>query len=370
MWGQVAAEKSFAQVFLERLGVLFYIVKPFDPDTPVSSGEEAESPDFIQQAIPFFILLCLVEGIVGAVWRGKSVYRWNDLVCSYGLGLLQTVVSFFVKLIQVPLYVWIYENIRLVSFDRGDEQTKSVGEIWGLWLWTIFLVDFLYYWFHRCSHEFQGMWAAHSVHHSGETLNLSTALRQGAYQPVLGVPFALVCALLGIPPSMYCIHGSLNTLVQFWIHTELVWRLPFGLEYVLNSASHHRLHHHYPGNCNYGGFLIVFDRVFGTFVAELKQEDDYGLAEQMTTLNPVLVNVRQFEKFRRRVKGRFFARRARHPWLYFSLGDLFKPLPPPLRTLPLRVGGKSSMGGAGSWTQKRVSTQQKVLVKGGRRRRR
>merc|ERR1712072_275976 len=125
-------------------------------------------------------------------------------------------------------------------------------------------------------------------------------------------------AVLGVTPKMFIIHKALNTVSQFWFHTETISRLPFGLEYVLNTASHHRLHHHYPGNCNYGGFLIIFDRMFGTFEAETKFHQNYGLAEQAQTCDPVAMNVSVIKKMLRIPKSnifkQFFTRRAKHDW--------------------------------------------------------
>merc|ERR1719203_1558225 len=136
---------------------------------------------------------------------------------------------------------------------------------------------------------------------------------------------------------MNAVHASLNALSQFWIHTEIIFRLPCGLEYVLNSASHHRLHHEYPGNCNYAGLLIIWDRLFGTFVAEGELEQialehghrNYGLAEQVESFNPLVVNLRGFQRVLQTPKrgAAFFSRRAKHQWLYFSIADLLRPIP-------------------------------------------
>ena len=128
--------------------------------------------------------------------------------------------------------------------------------------------DLGYYWYHRTLHEFHLLWSAHSVHHSGEDYNIATGLRQGVLQPLFVWPFYLPCAFLGIHPHTFAAHAQLNTLYMLWIHTDIVNRLPWPLEHILNSPMAHRMHHRPPGNCNYGGLLIVWDRVFGTYQAE------------------------------------------------------------------------------------------------------
>ena len=112
------------------------------------------------------------------------------------------------------------------------------------WAWVACYVghDFLYYWFHRASHEVNVGWAAHVVHHQSEEYNLAVALRQGALQPAVSWVFYLPLAVLGFPPAMFLAVSSIDTLYQFWIHTRLVGRLG-PLEWVLNTPSHHRVHH-------------------------------------------------------------------------------------------------------------------------------
>jgi alkylglycerol monooxygenase len=158
------------------------------------------------------------------------------------------------------------------------------------------LKDCAYYWNHRILHEYHTLWASHSVHHSGEDYNLSTGLRQGAIQHILSIPFVLPMALLGFPPQAYAAHAQLNTMYQFWVHTDLINRLPFGLEYLMNSPSAHRMHHRPPGNCNYAGVFIIWDRMFGTYVPEKVRQDYYGLAQQPNTFDPVKLNLQHYQK--------------------------------------------------------------------------
>jgi len=135
------------------------------------------------------------------------------------------------------------------------------------WVVMFVVVDFCYYWFHRLAHEWNWSWASHSVHHSSEEYNLSTALRQGTFQPLCSWLFFLPLALIGFSPRLFSIHVQFNTLYQFWIHTKLLPKLGW-LEYIINTPSQHRVHHGRNPYCidkNYAGTLCIWDRMFGTF---------------------------------------------------------------------------------------------------------
>jgi sterol desaturase/sphingolipid hydroxylase (fatty acid hydroxylase superfamily) len=150
--------------------------------------------------------------------------------------------------------------------------------------------DFLYYWDHRWMHEVRLLWGNHVTHHSSERYNLSTALRQ-PWSPFLTFWVFAPMPLLGIPASATAKAGQLNLLYQYWIHTEVVDRLPAPLEKVLNTPSHHRVHHganpQYLDK-NYGGILIIWDRMFGTFEPELRRIK-YGLTKNIDTYNPLRI---------------------------------------------------------------------------------
>ena len=150
--------------------------------------------------------------------------------------------------------------------------------------------DFIYYWNHRLSHESRWLWAVHSVHHSSERYNLSTALRQPVAEGVtLTVPYGLL-ALAGVRPSLIEQARGINLIYQFWIHTEAIQRLGW-VEKVFNTPSHHRVHHGSNRDYldrNHGSILILWDRLFGTF----EEEDEpvvYGLTANIDTFNPVRI---------------------------------------------------------------------------------
>jgi len=166
--------------------------------------------------------------------------------------------------------------------NRGDGRLALAAAVLG---W-----DLIYYWNHRFMHEWRFMWAIHVVHHSSERYNLSTALRQ-TWTDVAGtfVPYGLL-SLLGIRPALIGQARGINLLYQFWIHTEMINRLG-PLERVLNTPSHHRVHHgsnpQYLDR-NYGSILIVWDRLFGSFEPEVEPVV-YGLTKNIKTFNPVRI---------------------------------------------------------------------------------
>jgi len=162
------------------------------------------------------------------------------------------------------------------------------------WLLLMMGVDLASYWAHRCLHVFHLGWAAHSVHHSGEDYNLPTALRQGALQPLMTWIFSLPLALF-FPAESILVHLQLNTLYQFWIHTEFCGRLGW-LEFLFNTPFHHRVHHRPPGNCNYAGVLIVWDRLFKTYSTETERLDHYGLAQAVRSFNVWELNLQHWRK--------------------------------------------------------------------------
>lgn len=238
--------------------------------------------NYIALAIPVFFLLIGIEWIAARLER-REVYRLNDSVADLSCGVLDQVLDVFTKTLLFAGYLWLYQNHRLFDVPAS-----------AAWAWVAcFLgIDFLYYWFHRMSHEVNAFWAAHVVHHQSEEYNLTVALRQGALQGSFSWVFYLPLALVGFPPAMFLTLSSFNTLYQFWIHTRLIGRMgPF--EWVFNTPSHHRVHHARNPKYidrNHGGTLIVWDRLFGTFVPEA-DEPVYGVTTPLRTWNPVRANL-------------------------------------------------------------------------------
>ncbi len=236
---------------------------------------------YIHLAIPVFFALIGVE-LLAARFLERVAYRFGDSIADLSCGILQQVLGVFLKTALFAGYAWLFAHHRLFDVPEGSA---------GAWAACLLGVDFLYYWFHRFSHEVNAGWAAHVVHHQSEEYNLTVALRQGAFQPAVSGIFYLPLAVLGFPPVMFLAAAAFNTLYQFWIHTRLIGRLG-PLEWVLNTPSHHRVHHGRDPKYidrNHGGTLIVWDRLFGTFRVE-EEEPVYGITRPLRSFNPLWAN--------------------------------------------------------------------------------
>ncbi|CAG0894151.1 unnamed protein product [Cyprideis torosa] len=217
---------------LKGIGWLFYIVDP--RETTFQHPEDV--PFYTLQSIPALGLLIVLENVVRWL-QGKTWLRTNDGVTSLSLGILYLSYKFMLHGGQIALYVWAYENFRLFDLNWTSVWT---------WLWAAILVDFMYYWYHRGLHEINFFWAVHQAHHSGEDFNLCTAFRITGTQEFFNMLFHLPVVILGVPPAHWFVHRQFNLLFQFYIHTEVIKGLG-PLEYILNTPSHHRVHH---GQCS------------------------------------------------------------------------------------------------------------------------
>jgi sterol desaturase/sphingolipid hydroxylase (fatty acid hydroxylase superfamily) len=189
----------------------------------------------------------------------------------------------------VATSAWVTSRTNAVRmWEKGQRHDRGAGPLG----WTAAIIgwDFIYYWNHRMMHEVRGLWAHHVVHHSSERYNLSTALRQPVAD-VLGVylPYGLM-ARVGIRPALISQARGINLLYQYWIHTDTIRSIGAG-EQVLNTPSHHRVHHgsnpRYLDR-NHGSILIVWDRLFGTFQRE-EEPVVYGLTKNIDTYDPVRI---------------------------------------------------------------------------------
>ncbi len=220
--------------------------------------------------------------------RGAKAYDAADALTSLHLGVVSQVSGLFVKLAMLGIYAAIYQHWGLASLPAGS--------VW-VWAGALLAYDFFYYWAHRMGHEVGVLWAAHVVHHSSEFYNLSTALRQSSSGFIFGWLFYLPMALAGVPPLVLAGVGLIDLLYQYWVHTEMVGRLGW-LDRVLVTPSNHRVHHGQNDYCidkNYGGILILWDRLFGTFADERDDEKIiYGVRTPLRSLNPLWANVHYY----------------------------------------------------------------------------
>ena len=215
----------------------------------------------------------------------RSSYAFSDTLNSLSLGLLSQVVGVLAKFIGIAAYAWVFERIAL--FPDAD-----VWNHWYGWLGALLLYDLCYYWLHRAGHEVAVFWAAHVVHHQSQEYNLSTALRQTASGGLLGWVFYLPLALLGVPPLLFGIVALVDLLYQFWVHTEHVGKLGW-FDRVFCSPSNHRVHHAVNEGYvdrNYGGILVVWDRLFGTFQEE-HERCVYGTRTPLNSWDPLWANL-------------------------------------------------------------------------------
>jgi len=247
-------------------------------------------------ATPVFLLLIALECWVG--WRrGRVTYRLNDAISSISLGMLSQVVGVMTKLFTLGIYTWVWEHGRLT--------TLPAGSVW-VWLGALLAYDFLYYWHHRLGHTTALLWAAHAVHHQSEDYNLSTALRQTSSGWLVGWIFYLPLALIGVPPLVFAVVALIDLLYQFWVHTQQIGRLGW-FDRWFCSPSNHRVHHAVNDpylDRNYGGVLVVWDRLFGTFQDELAEEPCvYGTRDALAHWNPVVANWQVYGKLWRKTRA-------------------------------------------------------------------
>jgi alkylglycerol monooxygenase len=241
-------------------------------------------PNLIALSVPFFFLLIAGE-LLWARRKGLRVYRLADAIGDLGCGVGQQLVLVMTGLWLLSAYTRLYEH-RLLS----------LPSTWAQWAVALVGVDFAYYWWHRLSHRVSLLWAVHVVHHQSEDYNLAVALRQAIPSSFTSLPFYLPLALVGVPPLVYLAANGIDTLYQFWIHTELVGKLGRPVELALNTPSHHRAHHAVNRpylDKNYGGILIVWDRLFGTFVEE-REKPIYGLTKPFRSFDPVWAQIASF----------------------------------------------------------------------------
>lgn len=236
--------------------------------------------DITNYAIPLFILTLFIE--IGLSIRGNRIrYSPKDTVASLSMGIGSIAIGLFTKGAIWAVFMVIYQ------FRIYDMPINW----WGLTL-LVLADDVSYYWFHRISHRVRYFWASHIVHHSSTHYNLSTALRQswtgdlsGGFLIYAWMPF------IGFDPLWILTAKSISLIYQYWVHTETIDKLPRPIEFIFNTPSHHRVHHSSDVKYldkNYAGILIIWDRMFGSFIEE-EETPTYGLVTNIKTYNPLRI---------------------------------------------------------------------------------
>ncbi len=243
-------------------------------------------------AFPVFLLLIALE-----FWWDQRQARLRGSVSSFGLsdslnslslGLMSQLTGVLSKFIGLLLYAAVFDSIAL--FPDASLWKHPVG-----WLLALVIYDFCYYWLHRGGHRISLLWAAHSVHHQSQYYNLTTALRQTSTGAFFGWVFYLPMAVLGVPPLLFGIVALVDLLYQFWVHTEHVKKLGW-FDRVFCSPSNHRVHHAINEGYldrNYGGILVVWDQLFGTFTPE-QETCVYGTRDPLNSWNPLWANTQGY----------------------------------------------------------------------------
>jgi sterol desaturase/sphingolipid hydroxylase (fatty acid hydroxylase superfamily) len=245
-------------------------------------------------AIPFFLTMLILEWtaarklehIEAEARPGSGAYLTRDAAASISMGLVSVATSAGWKALALLGYAGIYAYLAPWHLPANR---------WYTWVVAILGVDLLWYTYHRIAHRVRLIWATHQAHHSSEYFNFATALRQkwnNSGEILMWIPLPL----LGLPPWMVFFSWSLNLIYQFWVHTERIDRLPRPFEFVFNTPSHHRVHHGMDQEYldkNYGGILIIWDRLFGTYQPELFRPH-YGLTKRVDTFNIWNLQTREY----------------------------------------------------------------------------
>ena len=245
-----------------------------------------DAPD--HQILAILISILFVSMLIEIIYRVKA-YDFRDTLTNISM----YVGFFLVNMIWIPLVYQIYVSVH-------DHSVWKIGEGWYYggtsflsWIALFILDDFCYYWFHRLSHRFGILWASHSAHHSSHQFNLSVAFRQ-TWFPFYAFVFWLPLAFIGFDPIMILSMQMISLAIQGFLHTEVI--RSYGLlDLILNSPSHHRVHHGTQQKYldrNFGAVLIVWDKLFATFQPE-EEHPIYGIGEAVT-YNPFRVAFHPF----------------------------------------------------------------------------
>ena len=235
--------------------------------------------------LPLFYLAVYLDYAICRA-QGRQDYERNDTIASLGVSIMMSALGTVMIVLRTGIYTLAYSHLALAEWSLANPWTWIVG---------LLLYDFTYYWQHRMGHEWNLLWASHVVHHSSDHFNLATALRvPSASMHLWTWMFSLPLAVIGIPPAVFAVAALLNLLYQFWIHTERIGSLGW-FDRWFGSPSNHRVHHGVNDRYldkNYGGILMCWDRLFGTF--EDERADDpvrYGTRAPVRSWNPLWVNL-------------------------------------------------------------------------------
>lgn len=250
--------------------------------------------EIILWAVPIFVLMIGVEAYIDYRQK-KNLYEGKDFISSISLGIVSVFIGGGMKLLAFGVYTVVHQ---FALFD--------IGWVWWAWILLLFADDFTFYWHHRLSHQIRVLWAAHINHHSSQRMNFGTALRQSWVEQLYKYFWWIWLPLIGFEPLMVLVMMSISLVYQFFLHTELVLKLPKPIEFIFNTPSHHRAHHAVNPRYldqNHAGILIIWDRMFGTFAEEV--DDDlpiYGITNNIDSHNLFYIAMHEYQNLWRDVK--------------------------------------------------------------------
>lgn len=269
--------------------------------------------------VPCFLALILLELTYSKHSERKSLYNYKDLFSSLTLGVGSAVVAALIKTISaIVIFAWIYEvfnpvvdGVRMNIFGW-----QSFSYAWYVWIFCQLADDFSYYWFHRQNHMVRFFWAAHIVHHSSDNFNLGTAVRNGWFTIIYKPLFYLWMPAIGFPPEMVIVCLGIESLWQFQLHSQYVPKLGF-IEKVMNTHTMHQVHHakniEYMDK-NHGGFLNIFDKMFGTWQPlDENIEVAFGVTSPPDSYNPLVILTHEYSNIWADMKK---SKNWRHKFMY------------------------------------------------------
>ena len=259
---------------------------------------------------PFYIIIIGLEILLSHL-QHRKLYSWKDTASNIYLMLLNSIIDLIFRIFYVAVFIFIYSH-------------KIVSWQFGIAYWVILILgeDFLYYWLHRFDHEIRLFWAVHVTHHSSDQMNFTVGFRSSVFQPLYRFIYFIPLAWLGFRPLDILFIYSATQIWGIFVHTELIRKMGW-LEYILVTPSHHRVHH--ASNPKYldknmGMFLIVWDRLFGTFQLELPdaeyQQKKYGLTKKIDRKTPVHLVFHEWQEIRKDLARRDLSWKAKWNYLF------------------------------------------------------
>ncbi|NEW80210.1 MAG: sterol desaturase family protein [Gelidibacter sp.] len=264
--------------------------------------------DPLVYGVPFFLALILLELTYSKTHNYKNLYHWKDLKASLIMGVGSAVIAALIKTISaIVIFTYAFEifNPEINGIRTNIMGWESFGYAWYVWLLCQLLDDFTYYWFHRQNHMVRFFWAAHIVHHSSENFNLGTAVRNGWFTVIYKPFFYVWLPIIGFQPEMVIVCLGIEALWQFQLHSVYIPKMGI-IEKIFNTHTMHQVHHaknlEYLDK-NHGGFLNIFDKIFGTW-KELDEDIkiEFGVTTAPNSYNPWVILTHEYKDIWRDTK--------------------------------------------------------------------